>query len=182
MLLALSACATIETSTPTQQASEATDSVPTVVLDTAQREALLTAIQSLEGRWKDPEIGETVLEVTSGGSVVRETMFPGQPHEMTNMYSLDLNDLRETLARGGLALVLISAFQMLGVKVPHWVLVIGDTGTHFVIHDPFVDYEVSETPADCSSLPISHSLFLGMAQFGKQGLRACLLVHEEPLP
>jgi len=93
MLLALSACATIETSTPTQQASEATDSVPTVVLDTAQREALLTAIQSLEGRWKDPEIGETVLEVTSGGSVVRETMFPGQPHEMTNMYSLDLNDL-----------------------------------------------------------------------------------------
>jgi len=96
--------------------------------------------------------------------------------------SLDLNDLRETLARGGLALVLISAFQMLGVKVPHWVLVIGDTGTHFVIHDPFVDYEVSETPADCSSLPISHSLFLGMAQFGKQGLRACLLVHEEPLP
>ncbi|MCA9000999.1 MAG: GNAT family N-acetyltransferase/peptidase C39 family protein [Planctomycetes bacterium] len=90
-----------------------------------------------------------------------------------------LEDLRSCIADGGLAMVLISAFQMLGAKVPHWVLVIADTGSHLVIHDPYVEHEQDETTADSSFLPISYDLFLGMAQFGKQGLRACVLVHKE---
>ena len=31
--------------------------------------------------------------VTSGGSVVKETLFPGKPHEMITMYYMDGNDL-----------------------------------------------------------------------------------------
>ena len=64
--------------------------------DPAHRSQLFGAISALEGRWKavSPE-GEGIIEfkVSSGGSVVRELMFPGEAHEMTNMYSLDGNDL-----------------------------------------------------------------------------------------
>ena len=60
----------------------------------AQRAALLDQIKSLEGTWTMlDENGQTitasVFTVSSNGSVVREIMFPGQPHEMTNVYHMD---------------------------------------------------------------------------------------------
>lgn len=60
----------------------------------AQRAALLDTMKSLEGAWTmvDPEgktITASVFSVSSSGSVVREIMFPGQPHEMTNVYHMD---------------------------------------------------------------------------------------------
>jgi hypothetical protein len=62
------------------------------VADPAQ--AWFDAIKTLEGTWtmKDEEGKEfvaSVFKVTAAGSVVREIMFPDQPHEMTNMYHLD---------------------------------------------------------------------------------------------
>lgn len=51
-------------------------------------------IKSLAGTWEHTtDEGKTevalVTSVTSAGSVVREIMFPGTDHEMTNMYHLD---------------------------------------------------------------------------------------------
>ncbi len=51
-------------------------------------------LKSLAGEWESvDEQGNrslaSVFAVTSGGSAVREVMFPGQPHEMTNMYHMD---------------------------------------------------------------------------------------------
>lgn len=56
--------------------------------------ALLDRVKSLEGEWvmADESAGAgtaSVFAVTSSGSVVREVMFPGQPHEMTNVYHMD---------------------------------------------------------------------------------------------
>ncbi|MCS7034876.1 MAG: hypothetical protein NZ561_12915, partial [Phycisphaerae bacterium] len=53
----------------------------------------LDALKGLVGRWEATE-GEsagaaTEFKVSSNGSIVVETMFPGQPHEMTNVYSMD---------------------------------------------------------------------------------------------
>ncbi|MGE3108577.1 MAG: hypothetical protein AB7G11_09130 [Phycisphaerales bacterium] len=58
----------------------------------AQRAALLDRVASLKGTWKaaSPEgEGTITYSVSSGGSSVREVMFPGEPHEMTNMYHMD---------------------------------------------------------------------------------------------
>ncbi|QYK48186.1 MAG: hypothetical protein KF838_15515 [Phycisphaeraceae bacterium] len=60
----------------------------------AQRAALLDTVKSLEGTWtmvddKGQTITASVFTVSSSGSVVREVMFPGQPHEMTNVYHMD---------------------------------------------------------------------------------------------
>ena len=56
--------------------------------------AAFEQLKSLAGEWESPdEKGvkrvASVISVTSNGSAVREIMFPGTPHEMTNMYHLD---------------------------------------------------------------------------------------------
>jgi hypothetical protein len=70
-----------------------------VEADPALRQPLFAAVAALEGRWQleSPE-GPAFIEfaLTAGGSAVRETMFPGTPHEMVNMYTLDGNGLAMT--------------------------------------------------------------------------------------
>ena len=64
-----------------------------VSADPATREALFAPLCALEGRWESEEAEEEPMtiefHVSSGGSALREIMFPGSEHEMTNMYTLD---------------------------------------------------------------------------------------------
>lgn len=60
----------------------------------AQQAALLDRVKTLEGEWTmtdDQGVTHTasIFKVSSGGSVVREIMFPGHAHEMTNLYHMD---------------------------------------------------------------------------------------------
>lgn len=62
----------------------------------AKKAELLGAIKSLEGEWvqQTPEGPSTItFKVSSAGSTVREIMFPGTDHEMTNMYHMDGDEL-----------------------------------------------------------------------------------------
>jgi hypothetical protein len=64
----------------------------------AQQEELLGRVKQLEGKWamEGPDGKRqlaTEFAVSSGGSVVREIMFPGHPHEMTNLYHMDGRDI-----------------------------------------------------------------------------------------
>jgi hypothetical protein len=64
--------------------------------DPAKRAELLGALTALEGRWQvQGPAGEAPsyveFKTTAAGSAVREVMFPGTQHEMTNMYTLDGN-------------------------------------------------------------------------------------------
>ena len=68
-----------------------------VSVDPEVRAPIFEAVAALEGRWTgeapDGTDGVTEFSVTSGGSVIRETMNPGTDFEMTNMYALDGNGL-----------------------------------------------------------------------------------------
>ncbi len=60
----------------------------------AQQVAMFDRLKSLAGEWTMPDekgnvITASVYSVTSSGTAVREVMFPGQPHEMTNVYHMD---------------------------------------------------------------------------------------------
>lgn len=59
----------------------------------AQAASLIGVVKSLDGTWEgkgpDGETFQSVFKVSSNGSAVREIMFPGTPHEMTNMYHMD---------------------------------------------------------------------------------------------
>ncbi len=68
--------------------------------DPMKRQPLLDSVKALEGTWesKGPDGAPQLTEfkVTAAGSAVREIMFPGTPHEMTNLYCLDGNALAVT--------------------------------------------------------------------------------------
>jgi hypothetical protein len=68
--------------------------------DPAKRKQLLESVKALEGTWemKDAQgaVKVTEFKVSSGGSIVRETMFPGTSEEMTNVYRLEGNVLAMT--------------------------------------------------------------------------------------
>lgn len=90
-----------------------------------------------------------------------------------------LSDIQEALQKGKLAIVLVSGFLMFGKKVPHWVLAIGDDGDHIMIHDPWIEDERGETTADAANIPIPYDIFMGMAQFGRRGLRAAVIIGKK---
>lgn len=93
-ILALTLFGTSCQSTCCDESCGETNAAP---IDMNARKALFAAVSSLEGKWEgmgpDGNSSFTTFEVSSGGSVVREFMAQGTPYEMTNMYTLDGNDL-----------------------------------------------------------------------------------------
>ncbi len=87
-----------------------------------------------------------------------------------------LDDIRAGLAGGELVVVLVSGYMMFGKKVPHWVLAIGADPEHIFIHDPWIEDERGETAADAANIPVPNALFMSMAQFGREGLRAAVFL------
>jgi hypothetical protein len=60
----------------------------------------LEKMKKLAGTWvvadkdgKPTEQVQSIIKVTAGGSAVHETLFPGQPHEMVSVYTVDGPDL-----------------------------------------------------------------------------------------
>lgn len=65
----------------------------------SQKSVLVERVKTLAGTWEgqSPEGAHvTTFAVSSNGSAVRELMFPGTPHEMTNMYHMDGDSLLMT--------------------------------------------------------------------------------------
>ena len=67
---------------------------------TAHKNAGLEKMKTLVGTWvnadkdgKPTDEVVSVIKLTSGGSAVHETLFPGQPHEMISIYTADGADL-----------------------------------------------------------------------------------------
>lgn len=90
ILLSCVGCSTLHESSGPSVVTAATD---------VQKQALLDRIKALEGAWTNPDMGDATaaeFSVSSNGSVVREVMFPGVEHEMTNMYSMDGGELLMT--------------------------------------------------------------------------------------
>ena len=96
--------------------------------------------------------------------------------------SFSIDDVRAALAAGKLVVVLISGYLMFGKKVPHWVLAIGDDGTHILMHDPWIEDERRETISDAANVPVPYDIFMQMAQFGRDGLRAAIILGKPDAP
>jgi hypothetical protein len=86
---------------PSPAAPSPTITPPAVPQASPERRAqLLGRVEKLIGTWEgkaaDGQTTRLVFEPTAKGSAVREIMFPGTPMEMTNMYTMDGNDLAMT--------------------------------------------------------------------------------------
>ena len=84
--------------------------------------------------------------------------------------------LAAVVRAGGLAIVLISEYRMLGRRGPHWVLVEGEDARHLFIHDPWLGYEGYETAQDAAHLPVPDAEFERMARWGKPPVRAQIIL------
>ncbi len=69
-------------------------------LPTSPTNAGLEKMKTLVGTWvsadkdgKPTDEVMSVIKLTAGGSVIHETLFPGQPHEMVSIYTVDGSDL-----------------------------------------------------------------------------------------
>ncbi|MAY62792.1 MAG: ribosomal-protein-alanine N-acetyltransferase [Rhizobiales bacterium] len=91
-----------------------------------------------------------------------------------------LDELRENLAVGRVAIVLVSGYLMMGTKVPHWVLAHADDGRHIIVHDPWVEEERGETAGDAANIPVPYAIFDRIARYGRSGLRAAVLLEGKP--
>jgi hypothetical protein len=81
-------------------AIHADDKSATAKLPTPPTNANLEKLKKLVGTWviadndgKPTDQVASIIKVTSGGSAVHETLFPGQPHEMISVYTVEGSDL-----------------------------------------------------------------------------------------
>lgn len=87
-----------------------------------------------------------------------------------------LDALRAALKAGHVPLVLISTWRFNRSKNPHWVVVSAMDDRFVLLHDPEVDDLAGQWSLDNQYLPVVHSDFHRMSQFGQNGLRAAVIV------
>lgn len=87
-----------------------------------------------------------------------------------------IDDLRQALDRGFLALVLIDQAPMMGYTCPHWILVHGHGDGVYFINDPWIEPDRLEQPADVFDLPVAAPMLDRMAWYGTPAYRAAVLV------
>jgi hypothetical protein len=82
--IALAGCASMESHGPKRVAPASPE----------QRASMFDQVAALQGTWESTDAKgvksvASVFSVSSNGSIVREVMFPGSDHEMTNVYHMD---------------------------------------------------------------------------------------------
>lgn len=86
-------------------------------------------------------------------------------------------NLPRLLEHGGQPLVLISSYRLTRSKSPHWVIVTDCDDEFVYLHDPDVDHSQHRQPMDCQHLPVSHGEFEKMCRFGRDKLRAAVILY-----
>jgi len=86
--------------------------------------------------------------------------------------------LIETFEKGAAAIVLVSGYRMVRRNVPHWVFAFGRDGQHILVHDPAAprDTHGNATGQETYAVPIVE--FDRMARFGRDELRAAILIRK----
>lgn len=85
------------------------------------------------------------------------------------------NDLIDAFNAGAIPLVLISTFRMDRKKAPHWVVMSGDDEDCLYMHDPDPE-EGRQSEVDCQYIPVAREDFDRMSCFGKNRLRAAVIL------
>jgi len=93
-------------------------------------------------------------------------------------YALNVADLKQQFKSGGIPIVLISSYRLVGEKSPHWVVVTGFDKHFIYVHDPNVEEEKRLSQTDCINIPIPLKEFERMTRYGRTGQRAALIIRK----
>jgi hypothetical protein len=92
----------------------------------------------------------------------------------TQLRAFDIGELRDLIASGGLAMVLVDELLVHGQACPHWILVHGLEGDHFIAHDPWSEVSQGESWLDAYDVPLSADALNQIAWTGEPPYRAML--------
>jgi ribosomal protein S18 acetylase RimI-like enzyme len=93
---------------------------------------------------------------------------------------LDESAFLSVFDNDGVAIVLVSGYRMVRRNVPHWVFCFGRKGRYVLLHDPAATRDQDgKAVTETSAVPIAE--FASLARFGRDGLRAAVLIRKGPL-
>ncbi len=93
---------------------------------------------------------------------------------------LDESGLMEALGKGAVAIVLVSGYRMVRRNVPHWIFVFGCEGRHLLAHDPAARRDEHGNAIEPETYAIPSNEFDRMTRFGRDELRAAILIRKGP--
>lgn len=93
-----------------------------------------------------------------------------------HQHALTLEEMTVALDTGALPIVLISLYRMYRENVPHWIVVHAQDERFIYAHDPLVDPDHLDLISDKANMPIPKREFEMMARFGRNDLRAAIVL------
>jgi ribosomal protein S18 acetylase RimI-like enzyme len=88
--------------------------------------------------------------------------------------------LMEVLGKGAVAIVLVSGYRMVRRNVPHWIFVFGCEGRYILAHDPAARRDENGDALASETYAIPAHEFDRMTRFGRDDLRAAILIRKGP--
>ncbi len=95
----------------------------------------------------------------------------------THAKAITRRELAAAIENGGLAIVLVSGYQMFRDPEEHWIVVHDQDDHHVYVHDPWVEDKVMETPMAAAGLPIPWPAFERMVRIGTERRAAAIIVN-----
>lgn len=89
--------------------------------------------------------------------------------------------LMESFDDGAVAIVLVSGYRMVRRNVPHWVFAFGHEGGYVLVHDPAAPRDQHGHAAARETYAIPAPELARMSRFGKDNLRATIVIRKGPL-
>ena len=97
-----------------------------------------------------------------------------QQQIITQPFPNNLDKIEQTLRDGGKILLLISTYRLNHNKAPHWIWLVAMNDEYAFVNDPDIDDD--QNGFDNSFVPISKSNLVKMMQYGKNQLKAAVVL------
>lgn len=88
--------------------------------------------------------------------------------------AFEVGELAALISGGGVAIVLVDELLVHGEACPHWILVHGMEGDHFIAHDPWTEVGQGESWVDAYDVPLSAAALDQIAWTGHPAYRSML--------
>jgi ribosomal protein S18 acetylase RimI-like enzyme len=93
---------------------------------------------------------------------------------------LNESALMEFFDNGAVAIVLVSGYRMVRRSVPHWVFAFGHEGRYVLVHDPAARRDDHGNALAPETYAVPAHEFSRMSRFGKDELRAAVVIRKGP--
>jgi ribosomal protein S18 acetylase RimI-like enzyme len=100
----------------------------------------------------------------------------------THNHALGTTELLRIFDTSAVAIVLVSGYQLLRRRIPHWVFAFGHEGRCVLVHDPAAKRNDRDIAIAAETYAVPWAEFERMTRFGPDQLRAALVIRKGPPP